>query len=502
MIYHGKSFDDILNVVEVSRPSMNREYKTVDNRRGEILTTLSDSLQEITVTAWIRKGPNTNYKSVRQLRDELLYYLTLEDDDDQLIFSDQPDRYYNAKFSGSINPEYINQNDAKIEITFSCKDGFAHSLEKKIFKPTEKESGELLVDVFNQGTVKSPLDIRVNFLEDVDSVGIASKNSTVQFGTTISEDEEEDFVPSEKIVSDPMDSKQKKAWEENIARPRWRNGDGDNASKVMGSLNWNDKESGVYVKSWGTIDKDKPGYWHGPSVTRFFNDPLANFDCYHRFNFKPINGRYGKKGAQGLLEINYADADSNYVIGFEMKDNTDKKEEITYRFFVGTTPIYQGKLPSNIAKEGGGFFGSVGLKKVGNQFTFKLARLRGTPFKETWSIEKSFTNETVAMLSADRVDCWMSQWKNFTAMRLGITHSRMTKINTEEDSLVPLTFYSGDELFAEGATNRVYINGIRSDDYRVIGSSQFLEAAIGREEFSIISDGKIDGNMELREMYL
>ncbi|MDN6630930.1 MAG: hypothetical protein L0K90_06685, partial [Staphylococcus equorum] len=75
-------------------------------------------------------------------------------------------------------------------------------------------------------------------------------------------------------------------------------------------------------------------------------------------------------------------------------------------------------------------------------------------------------------------------------------------INTEDDTLVPLVFYEGDELFVDGQSNRVYINGIRDDNYRVIGSSQFLTAPIGQSEFSIVSDGEADGYLEMRECYL
>lgn len=496
MFYNGENFDDIINVIEVSRPSISREYETVQKGKSETLTNYSDKLQEITVTAWIRRRPRSNEKSVEQLRDELLFYLTKETDDDRLIFSDRPDRYYNAKFSGEIELEYINANDAKVEITFSCKDGFTHSIENKAFKFNDDEAF-----VNNLGMIKAPLDIHVTFKSDANSIGISNEDDIVQLGTAYSEDEE-NFVPSDKIINDHMGTQQKKHWRENVGRVRWRSDSGDNTSQIMGSIDWSDKESAANVKTFGPIDKTKPGFWHGPTITRFLTNELPNFEAFHRFNFKPMNGKYGKKGAQGLIEINYADADSNFVMGFEMKDNTDKGEKIKYSFFIGTTRIIEMKLPNKIATEGGGFFGSIQMAKIGNKFTFKLARLRGTPLKETWSVTKTYHNETVAMLNASRIDCFLSQWKNFTVMKLGLTHTRLTQINTEDDTMVPLTFYKGDELFVEGTTNRVYINGIRDDNYRVIGSSQFLEAPTGETEYSVLTDGTYEGYLGMKERYL
>lgn len=417
------------------------------------------------------------------------------DEPKKLIFGDEPDKYVLAVPDGQVSiAEQVFLGKGTVD--WVIVNGKSYNLESRKFPFVDDEA-----IVTNNGTDVAPLDIHISFASDANSIGIVSEDDVVQLGTAYSE-EEENFVPSNKIVNDSMDSKQKKSWEENVARPRWRNDDSDNASKVMGALDWNDKESGVFVKNWGTIDPTKPGFWHGPSVTRFFADPLGNVDAYHRFNFKPDKGKYGKKGAQGLLEINYADADSNYVIGFEMKDNTNTKEEITYRFFVGNTPVFAGKLPNKIATGSGGFFGSIQMTKVGNKFYFKLARLQGSPLKETWSKAKTFYNETVAMLNSNRVDCWMSQWKNFTAMNLAITHSRITKLNTEDDKLVPLTFYKGDDLFVEGTSNRVYINGLRNDNYRVAGSSQVLEAPKGDSEYSVLTDGTYEGYLEERERYL
>lgn len=471
-------------------PEVTNDLAEFGNRSGTRVTQSNYGTRDINLEIYVYN------KNVRQLKDMLAEILVLKQI--RLWFSDEPDRYFNAYLDGesALNRSETNAGEFTGTLKFIVPEGVSHSIDSKRFPIIDNE-----VTVENKGTNKAPLDIHTTFTSDADSIGFVSEDHTVQLGTAYSEDEE-NFVPSNKIINDTMGTKQKQHWRENVGRVRWRSDSGDNTSQIMGSIDWNDKESAANVKSWGTIDETKAGFWHGPTITRFLTNELPNFEAFHRFNFKPINGKYGKKGAQGLLEINYADADSNFVMGFEMKDNTDKGEKIKYSFFIGTTRIIEMNLPNKIATEGGGFFGSIQMTKIGNEFTFKLARLRGTPLKETWSVTKTYHNETVAMLNASRIDCYMSQWKNFTAMKLGLTHTRLTQINTEDNTMVPLTFYEGDELFVEGTTNRVYINGIRDDNYRVIGSSQFLEAPKGKSEYSVLTDGSYEGYLEMRERYL
>ncbi|MFS1017656.1 hypothetical protein ACFC9J_16560, partial [Enterococcus casseliflavus] len=232
-------------------------------------------------------------------------------------------------------------------------------------------------------------------------------------------------------------------------------------------------------------------------------DPLTDFEVLHRLEFKPRGTKAQIPLCQGLIEINYSDADNNFILGFEMKDNTTTSDQVTYSFFVGDYRIYEANLPKSVLTYNGGFFGSLLMGKVGNKFYFRLARIDGDTRKETWSTPtKSWTNNTVAMLSASIINAFMAQWRNYRTMSIKLTHTRITQFNTDTESLIPKTFYEGDNLFVDGATNRVYINGIRDDSYRVTGSSQFLTAQKGTNEVVAISDGSFEGKLTIRERYL
>jgi hypothetical protein len=283
---------------------------------------------------------------------------------------------------------------------------------------------------------------------------------------------------------------------------RWRADSGDNTSRIAGTFKW--AAEVVSPSSFGTFTAvNGHSYWHGPSLTRVLTAPLDNLEAYHRIQFKTTGTAKQLASCTGLTEINYSDADGNFVMGFEMKDNNNKSNTITYSYYVGDVCMYTGTLPKSITTKNGGFYGSVLMKKVGETFTFRIARLDGKTKKETWaSSTKTFTNNTVAMLQSATLNMWMAVWGADRTMDLQFTETRITQLNTTDEALVPLTFYEGDELFVEGETNRVYINGVRNDAYRVLGSSDVLEVAPGSTDVYAISDGTFTGYVEEREQFV
>lgn len=491
---------DFSKICVVSKVTLNLLSQNVT------ITNLANNVNRVTD---VRRNPNnikldiqvspriTRGKTNEEIRDIIAQRLS-RNSVKPLILSNYPDRYFNAIFIDTSEIDITDDELFIATLTFSVPDGVSHSIETKKFTIT-KNANEVLATIDNYGTTETPIDIHVNFTSDANSIGIVSDDDIVQLGTSYSEDEE-NFIPSNKILNEGMGSNT--GWSVNNGRVRWRYDSGDNTSKIMGALKWDADKSSVYPTGYGTVDSSQPGYWHGPTISKSLTTSLEDFEAYHRFVFKPQGNKSQKASCQGLLEINYMDADSNLIIGFEMKDNNNKLDDVTYSFFIGNYRMFEGKLPKSVLEYHGGFFGMIQMTKVGNKFSFRLARVDGDNWKETWSTSKSWHNETVAMLSAKSLQMFLSAWKADKPMDIQVTHSRITKLNTKNEPLIPKTFYAGDELFVEGKTNRVYINGIRQDDYRVLGSSQFLEAPCGNSEYTLISDGTFTGYLGIEECYL
>ncbi|MBW5474373.1 distal tail protein Dit [Enterococcus gallinarum] len=438
----------------------------------------------------------------RQTKDDLANVLFAEERL-RLWFSDEPDRYWLVELTGesSWKRSLENRGEAYGELKFICEDGLSHAMTTKSF-PFITTSEGTIATLQNNGTYKTPIDINITFTSDANSIGFVSPDNVIQLGTSFSEDDDNP-ITSEKILNDGMGSSS--GWSINVGRPRWRFPDsGDNTSKIMGALKFDVSQSSVYPSSFGNIDASKPGYWHGPTLTRLLTKDLNNFDVLHRLQFKPTGSGTQRASCQGLMEINYMDADGNFVMGFEIKDNNMKADEVKYSFFVGDYRLFEGKLPSTVLTKNGGFFGSLKMTKENNKFTFHLARLLDVNgvWKESWSVTKSWSNATVAMLSANSIQAFFSQWKNDRAMDMALTHTTVTKLSDLSDRPIPKVFYEGDNLLVDGTSNRVYINGMRDDSYRVIGSSQVFNSEKGSTEVIAISDGTFTGNLEIRERYL
>lgn len=436
----------------------------------------------------------------RETKDALAPAL-MADGKQALWFSDEPDRYWMVELTGesSLSRSLDQKSVAEGQLQFLCEDGLAHSLKPDSF-PFNVTTDGTIATVQNTGTYKAPVDINVKFLSDANSIGFITGEKIMQLGTAVSEDDG-NVVPSTKVSNDDMGTGTKNLWSTNVGRVRWRYESGDNTSKIMGSLSW--AETSVTPSSYGSIDASKPGYWHGPTLTRNLTTPLTDFEAYHRVSFKANGTKAQRPTCQGLLEINYSDSDNHFVIGFEMKDNNNKTDQVSYSFFIGDYRMYTGYLPKTVLEKNGGFFGAVFMKKVGNTFTFRLARINTTTWKEEWSSPtKSWVNNTVAMLPVSVINMFLSKWKADRQMTIEVTHTRITMFNSSDEKLIPKVFYQGDVINVDGQSNRVYINGIRDDSYRVIGSSQTFSVDPGDTEVVVISDGVISGEVSMRRRYV
>lgn len=501
IIFDGIDTSQYFTTEEVSYNLLNKEIETVKvgGTPGERVIKSDINKDEFTAKIFF------NYKQLRdaEIKSEFdlkrkIAELFHRDEPRPFIYSKDPNVYINVIYDGTAEIEFFADGTAETELSFTNPDGFTHALDHREFMIEKDEEGEPLARIVNNGTVSTPLDIHTTFLTDADAIGFVNEDITVQFGTTFTEDES-DFVASERVIRDGMGPAQKNEWKLNVGRPRFKYGDEDTSSKVRGNVRWED--SVVRISDYGTIKDDDPGYWHGPTLTRNLSTALDNFTAYFRFKMKPGGKRKNRPKSQGLLEINLMDADNNFVMGFGLKDNDPNKAAVMYDFFVGDYRVFRGNLPKKVLNYTNGIFGYIELSKVGNQFTFKLCHLKDG-FKENWSVKKSIHNDSVAMLNFKTINFYGAQWKRVRDMITEWTSTTITKVNTEDDKLVPLVFYEGDELFVDGQSNRVYINGIRDDNYRVIGSSQFLAAPPGNSEYSLITDGQVEGYLEMRERYL
>lgn len=98
----------------------------------------------------------------------------------QLIFSDEPDKFYLARPSAMVNPEEIG-NRVWLDIVWVCPDPYAYALTTKTSSP-------------NEGTAPTPVIIAALITDDTDHLQITLGDQYIRLET--------DLVTGDKIVID------------------------------------------------------------------------------------------------------------------------------------------------------------------------------------------------------------------------------------------------------------------------------------------------------------
>ncbi|MDT2759265.1 distal tail protein Dit [Enterococcus xiangfangensis] len=147
MSFRGIDFYKWLIISEITRPSKKREYEKADLVMGEKLLYAKDSATTITVKGWIMSNKRNDFQDVSSLKDEMYRVLYQDDNTDgKLIFTDEADRYWSARFEDEITLEFINRRSAKVEINFKVPEGVAYAIETDYFTNANAAIENLCLD--------------------------------------------------------------------------------------------------------------------------------------------------------------------------------------------------------------------------------------------------------------------------------------------------------------------------------------------------------------------
>lgn len=104
----------------------------------------------------------------------------LDPEQAQLIFADEPDKYFVATKTENSTVE-PGKNFVVGEIVFTCTDPFKYSTVVKSF-PAALEDGILTTKIINNGTVPVPIDYKIHMNHENGFVGIVSEHGAMQYG--------------------------------------------------------------------------------------------------------------------------------------------------------------------------------------------------------------------------------------------------------------------------------------------------------------------------------
>lgn len=501
--FNNTELCDYFRVVTIRRNiGTSRTNNTVKsgNRAGQIFTSMTRDVASIEIDFKMKNN-------LIEKRRELAAVLNVSEPV-VLILGDEPSKYYKAIPDGDISPEdqsFLSSGT----LQFVVPDGLAHAVDTKEFGITEDEDGERIFHIVNNGTAPARVNFNLEATRDVDSFALiieddenTGQGQVLQIGD---EDDPEitEQEPQTYLWKTKMNSKQEGNWQDNIATPNYfsNSTNSDKQSRVQGSINWSQSD-GVRARDFGGWNDGDTGYWHGPSITRFFGQDVQDFILYTRFHMRvtPLSLK-GKKRTKkgGIMEFNVRDNDDNLICGVHFRDNDDKKEVVWLQVYLADVKVWDGKVPRAKLMQDKRFAGGLTIQRNGNKFYIEIVKNRNG--KQHWKKTLSMNNEAAARLAATRVDYWFAKYGGREQLAMDVTRSNFKILNTEDEADIPNHIDEEDEVLIDGTESKVYINEEHRPEYFIVGSD-FIEVPPGETDIYLVDDGALTGTASIEEVYV
>ena len=178
-----------IKIVKVNRnlsAPISGNLKKIGIRNGKDFDYVTQEEKQIAIEYVINNGTAENLKDFRRKMAKLL----TSDKMGKLIFSDEPNLYYNAILNGepTLDEEYLQSSGI---ITFIVPDGIAHSTIQKTFQASLNHERVMEMTISNTGTESVPVDYEIKHNHENGFIGIVSEYGVIQLGHVNEMDMEE-----------------------------------------------------------------------------------------------------------------------------------------------------------------------------------------------------------------------------------------------------------------------------------------------------------------------
>ena len=162
-----------IKIVKVNRnlsAPISSNLKKIGIRNGKDFDYVTQEEKQIAIEYVINNGTAENLKDFRRKMAKLL----TSDKMGKLIFSDEPNLYYNAILNGepTLDEEYLQSSGI---ITFIVPDGIAHSTIQKTFQASLNHERVMETTISNTGTESVPVDYEIKHNHENGFIGIVSE---------------------------------------------------------------------------------------------------------------------------------------------------------------------------------------------------------------------------------------------------------------------------------------------------------------------------------------
>lgn len=424
----------------------------VAHTNGELFQYTTASRGTITVTALI-------FTDIHRRK---LAQALMSDKPQQLIFGDEPDKYYQAIVDGQSTVAEAYYNNI-LTLTFIVPDGLAHAVDSKEVSGTS--DADVVVD--NMGSAPTAPILTATMHGDNGLVAFANdQGGVLQFGSS----SEIDGVQHD-------DSKVTNAYSF-IATPAGvtLNAGVINYPNYLGNSATPNKQIGTfdYTKNKDAAtpvyNRVKTDYWAGPSM---YGPIPANALGVNTGNFiwkNRLNVATSVKAA-GRAEFTLSSG-KTVAVSAVLRDSLYTADTLTFDCVYQATLLASVTLNRKLFTNG---FYEIEIARLGNQVTFQLAKIQtlnssGVHYSNAL-VKKVFTMAGFSNLAIDGLTGWFPGFSNTTGWTVNWSDSRFTWVNVDFWQDLPNRFSKGDVVTADVATKTILVNGVPDLSLHTVGNT-------------------------------
>lgn len=439
--FNGQDFSELMVVNDIRRPLLSpvsNTFTDVGSQKGVIFSYNKYAEKTIEVDFTVIAKDSAALQVIKQRIAGFLYTATPQ----QLLFSDEPDRYYLAVIEGSFEVEQIG-GIGQGSITFIVPAGVSYALEPRQF-PAVATNGILTATIVNNGTEVAPLSFKATMTDDNGFLGAVSPLGAMEFGNISDVDGYTDM--SERVFKYQIHPLDEASFAKNNGVINWKLSNGGDTNKQQGAFNFTGEVA--LASDFGTVQTNSS--WYGPSLSEAI--PAKTSDGLSTGNWKVhqwlVHKAKGNSRKLGRQEINLSNGVES-IVSFVIYDDSVTAVNTKIEFWLFGVKVKRVVLDKAWSE----FYGSIDIWKEGDTIYFKLYH-----FDSKQTMNFSFSDERISESSVDKWTYWVSKYRNNQTCEMSLNYLDFQWIGSQNFVDVPNRYMAGDILHYDGDSGKFYVN--------------------------------------------
>lgn len=375
-----------------------------------------------------------------------------------LIFSDEPNLYYNAILDGEakLDEDYLQSTGT---LTFLVPDGLAHSTVEKSFPAALNADGILEAVIVNDGTEDVPVSYEIVHNHENGYIGIVSEYGVMQYGR-VEEADGEIYKQNEILAGIADFSSLPDDHGVNYMHPNHTTAGTLVVEKIGG-------RSCLRLQKVGNAVSGK---WNGGLKTLVLpadsegNYGAKNFYCYLNHWFE--TGLMGQTAEQSIA---FLTEDNKVICGYSLYKADMTGNTACLEYWANGKILKSIQFVPSYSDNDNPFNyrGHNDIRKEGDKLTFYW-----------WGSYPSYTIPEIKDMVCRKIQVAFTQ---FDSRGLGdkyvtrnyLREATFQKMQVEKWRDVPNRYLEGSTVYIDGETARVYVNGMANMSDEMVGTKYF-----------------------------